>query len=308
MAVDARISTALPGHPKTKRIIKRLGAGAAWYLVRLFLWAAENKSDGDLTGMTNEDIEIALDWPGENGALINELVAVRFLDGSEGAFKIHDWAEHNPWANGADMRAAKARWNAVKRHHGVREADKQVPEWASVLRADRDADSSDLGASSIESDVLCSKNRAASIDNHAVSIRSLPKGADAASTQKDAGSIKKSVASNAPSPSPSPSPSQEQKPPAEKLASPAELELPSWIDREAWAGFAAMRRKERHPLTDRAAGLILKKLDSLRSEGNDPAAVLDQSTRNGWRDVFELKQKPAKSAGADVPDYLVGAR
>jgi len=62
-------------------------------------------------------------------------------------------------------------------------------------------------------------------------------------------------------------------------------ECPEWLDPDAWQGFVAMRVKERHPLTARAATLILKKLATLP----DPAGSLDQSTRNGWRDVFTIK-------------------
>jgi len=44
MSQDARISVGLPGHPKTKKLIKRLGQAAAWNLVCLILWAAANRS------------------------------------------------------------------------------------------------------------------------------------------------------------------------------------------------------------------------------------------------------------------------
>lgn len=135
MATDARISTGLPSHPKTKKLVRRLGPGAAWSLVCLFLWAASNRSDGDLTGMSDEDIELAADWDGEVGTLVRELVQVRFLDGDSGARSIHDWCEHNPWAAGAEQRSMKARWNAAKRHHGVAEADRLVPEYAAVRNA-----------------------------------------------------------------------------------------------------------------------------------------------------------------------------
>ncbi|WP_289241962.1 hypothetical protein [Delftia sp.] len=97
MATDARISAGLPGHPKTKKLIRRLDDGAAWKLVCLFLWAADNRSDGDLSGMTDEDIELAIDWDGEEGAFVRVLAEVRFLDGEEGQRRIHDWSEHNPW-------------------------------------------------------------------------------------------------------------------------------------------------------------------------------------------------------------------
>lgn len=151
MTNDARISTALPSHPKTKKIIRRLGEAGAWNLVCLILWAAANRSDGDLTGMSVEDIELAIDYRGQPGALVQALCEVGFLDGDEGGYFIHDWAEHNPWVNGADMRSAKARWNAVKRHHGATEADRQVPEWAAVRNAGGNHEDTDSNASSIPS-------------------------------------------------------------------------------------------------------------------------------------------------------------
>lgn len=79
-----------------------------------------------------------------------------------------------------------------------------------------------------------------------------------------------------------------QKPPSATPTASA-VEVPDWIDSEAWLGFAEMRRRERHPLTARAAKLIFDKLLKLRAAGNDPVAVLDQSTRNGWRDVFSIR-------------------
>ena len=116
MAEDARISTALPAHPKTKKLIRRLGPQAGWHLICLFLWVSANRSDGDLSGMSAEDVELAVDWMGDEGAFVSALTAVGFMDGKEGAFVIHDWAEHNPWAAGAEGRsehsrnAARARW------------------------------------------------------------------------------------------------------------------------------------------------------------------------------------------------------
>lgn len=65
--------------------------------------------------------------------------------------------------------------------------------------------------------------------------------------------------------------------------------IPEWIHADAWAGFVVMRQRERHPLTPRAAQLVIRELDKLRTTGTDPNAVLDQSTRNNWRDVYPLK-------------------
>ncbi len=65
--------------------------------------------------MSDEDIELAADWGGEEGALVRELVRIRFLDGITGDYVIHDWAEHNPWAAGAPRRSKVAKANAEKK-------------------------------------------------------------------------------------------------------------------------------------------------------------------------------------------------
>jgi hypothetical protein len=138
MADDARISTALPRHPKTVKLQRRLGSPGCWSLICLFLWVADNRPDGDLKGMTVEDIEIAANWDGENGAFAATLSEVRFLDGAAGSYTIHDWIEHNPWAAGRPGRiaaargAANVRW-AKKKHESGTDADAQrmQPECAS---------------------------------------------------------------------------------------------------------------------------------------------------------------------------------
>jgi hypothetical protein len=141
MVSDARISSALPSHPKTKKLIRRLGPAGGWSLVCLFLWTSANRSNGCFYGMSDEDIELASEWHGEYGAFTKELVDVGFLDGAEGCRSVHDWAEHNPWAASADMRSAKARWNAIKRHFGDAEADRLVPEYAAIRNAGSNASS-----------------------------------------------------------------------------------------------------------------------------------------------------------------------
>ncbi|CAE6837373.1 hypothetical protein [Xanthomonas arboricola] len=130
---DARISTGLPGHPKTKKLARRLGAAGPLGCIYLFLWAAANRSDGDLAGMTDEDIELAVDWPGEHGAFVEAMLAVRFLDGEPGLRQIHDWAEHNPWAAGADARSERSRWAALCKQYGRREAARLMPDYAARL-------------------------------------------------------------------------------------------------------------------------------------------------------------------------------
>jgi hypothetical protein len=115
MADDVRISVALPRHPKTVKLERRLGAPGFRSLVCLFLWVGENRPEGSLLGMTGEDVEIAADWKGEAGQLVSTLVGVRFLDGQDGDYRIHDWIEHNPWAAGRPARVAAAKVGANAR-------------------------------------------------------------------------------------------------------------------------------------------------------------------------------------------------
>jgi hypothetical protein len=114
---DARIATGLPAHPKLKKLRKRLGKDACWSLVCLFLWAADDRWDGDLSGLSDEDIELAAEWEGEPAVFVKTLAEVGFLEGSEGTFIIHDWKEHNPWAAARGSRRNNARKAAVVRWH-----------------------------------------------------------------------------------------------------------------------------------------------------------------------------------------------
>jgi hypothetical protein len=65
--------------------------------------------------------------------------------------------------------------------------------------------------------------------------------------------------------------------------------LPEWVPEAEWLGFCEMRRRIRAPLTDRAKGQIVRQLEQLHARGHPPGRVLDQSTANAWRGVFELK-------------------
>ena len=132
---DARISTGLPAHPKTRKLMRRLGPAGPWALVCLFLWARDNRPDGDLSGLSDEDIELAANWDGDEGALVAALVEVRFVDGEEGSRAVHDWVDHQPWSAGSESRSERARWRALIKHHGREEAAALMPEYAARLAA-----------------------------------------------------------------------------------------------------------------------------------------------------------------------------
>ena len=67
------------------------------------------------------------------------------------------------------------------------------------------------------------------------------------------------------------------------------IELPDWINKEIWDAFLEMRKKTKAPPTDRAKDLLIMELEKLKTAGNDPNSVLEQSIMNNWKGVFALK-------------------
>ncbi len=91
--------------------------------------------------------------------------------------------------------------------------------------------------------------------------------------------------------------------------------LPEWIDKDTWMAFLEMRKKKRADPTDKAMQLLIKELDKLKGEGNDPNEVLNQSIMRNYTGVFPLKegshgesrkgsqQLPKRDSYTDPKDY-----
>lgn len=65
------------------------------------------------------------------------------------------------------------------------------------------------------------------------------------------------------------------------------LVLPDWLPLEDWSGFIEMRKAIKKPMTDRAAQMIIKKLQTMKAK---PSDILQQSIINNWQDIFELRE------------------
>jgi hypothetical protein len=112
---DIRLSTSFWDHWKTVILKSELGYPAVESLQRLWCFAAINKPDGKLTGMTIRTIEIASHWPGQTGELVSKLVELCFLETVEGVFVLHDWADHNGWVVHAKERSEQGKKGAAAR-------------------------------------------------------------------------------------------------------------------------------------------------------------------------------------------------
>jgi hypothetical protein len=65
--------------------------------------------------------------------------------------------------------------------------------------------------------------------------------------------------------------------------------MPAWFNLLLWAAFKEMRVAKKDPLTPMAEDLMMRRIELLRQQGHDPTAVIEQSIRNGWKDVYPLK-------------------
>jgi uncharacterized protein YdaU (DUF1376 family) len=64
--------------------------------------------------------------------------------------------------------------------------------------------------------------------------------------------------------------------------------LPDWIPEDPWKAWLEVRSKNKAPNTPRALTLAIRELERLRADGQDPVAVLEQSTLRGWRGLFPI--------------------
>lgn len=114
MNTDIRLSCGFWSHPKTKRLVKRLGLEGVRSLQILWAWAAQERPNGCLSGMDAEEIELAADWNGEDGKFFGECLG-RWIDETDDSYCLHDWQEHNAWAAEADARGDAARLSRLAR-------------------------------------------------------------------------------------------------------------------------------------------------------------------------------------------------
>jgi len=65
--------------------------------------------------------------------------------------------------------------------------------------------------------------------------------------------------------------------------------LPNWIDKTTWETFLEMRKTKRAVPTEKAKELLIKELEKLKTAGDDPNEVLNQSIMRNYTGVFPLK-------------------
>ena len=114
---DFRLDPGFLKHPKTQKLVRRLGPAAPLRLIELWAWAVDNRPSGELTDMDAEDIHIAAGASGDAEDFVNALVDLRWLDASDAGYALHNWRERQPWASNAESRSAAAKASGLMSAH-----------------------------------------------------------------------------------------------------------------------------------------------------------------------------------------------
>lgn len=117
MAEDFRISTSWRTNRKRKRLMRDLGPAAVIALEDLWSYAAAERTDGDLCGLSAQDIADEVDYIEDAQALVSVLIELRLLDKTDDGYRLHNWSRRQGWVAGESARAASGRASVHKRWH-----------------------------------------------------------------------------------------------------------------------------------------------------------------------------------------------
>jgi hypothetical protein len=132
---DFRIKTSWRTSRKRRRLKRLLGADGVLAIEDLWSYCSAERESGDLAGMSNEDIADEVAWEGDADELVSGFVACGLLDGEPGAFKIHDWEDHNPYVATGEARSETAAYKAHLRWHVRRGETKEGCVWCDGAEA-----------------------------------------------------------------------------------------------------------------------------------------------------------------------------
>lgn len=121
-------------HPKTTNLADELGirsadanpnAVAAGMLVSLWLWAAQNATDGDLSGCSDRAIAEAAEYKKKPSAFVSALIKTKWLDEDR---KLHKWEEYASLLQDMNDRQKANTAERVRRLRERRKQEKTVTE------------------------------------------------------------------------------------------------------------------------------------------------------------------------------------
>lgn len=206
---DIRIKTGFFRHFKRKKLQRLAGAEGVLAILELWAWAADNRPNGDLTGMDAEKIADVTTWPDDPDRLVAAFVAAGLVDGEPDHYSVHDFETEQAWIQKrAALKEAGRRGaeltNSKKSPEERKAASDRANEAKRLKREQERAALQDQIAAAVKS-ALTEPRPPAVVDTPNTPE---PTAATAGSTAAYCGTLPRppAVPDRAPSPSPSPSP------------------------------------------------------------------------------------------------------
>ena len=97
---------------------------AAGMLVSLWLWAAQNATDGDLSKCSDRAIAEAAEFKRKPSLFVDALIHAKFLDEDR---KLHDWDEYATLLIECDVQQREKTRQRVAKHRAKKKAMKETP-------------------------------------------------------------------------------------------------------------------------------------------------------------------------------------
>lgn len=313
MADDIRFSVNFWQHPKTIKLTRKGGLEAVRSLQILWCFCAQERTDGLLSGMDVDDIEIAADWRGEPGRFVELLLAGSWLERLEGdTYALHGWEERQAYVSKKKLRQEQAKAAAEKRWQEKRGVQPAMPDDAmsnadgmrpaSKTHADSNADSCEQHCPQHEAAMLDHAQRNAPLPDPLPDPKGIknintpphpPQGGDAAGETEQS--------------SPQPKPERRKRDPTGNTLPELRQAIANFTAheplRKALDDFRVMRERMRKPLTRRGLELTFRELERLAPNNPDlQVEIVNQSVMRGWQTVFPLKG-PVR-ASPDMGDLM----
>ncbi len=115
--MDIRLDTDFFQHEKAVKLKRKLGDEGIASLIRLWVDARRYQQDG-IFDMIPEEIEERAGWHGPPGAFVDVIthIPTKFLDKiADDKYKLHNWANRQPWSAFHKEKSEISRQNAMAR-------------------------------------------------------------------------------------------------------------------------------------------------------------------------------------------------
>ena len=133
-----QIYSNLPEHPKIYQLADTLETGnceAVGVVVSLWLWAAKNAPDGDLSRFPVRALGDAVGWRGDTKRLYQSLVACGFIDEDGENTRLHDWEEYAVRLMEINERKKQQEYERIRRHRQRKKEREQLEQSQSKAEA-----------------------------------------------------------------------------------------------------------------------------------------------------------------------------